>query len=55
MKKLVKHIEIQLVYETDDEFKMILDRIKEILPPNFHLITFDQGFNKPTEWDGFNR
>lgn len=52
--KLVKHIEIQLVYETNDEFMLILDRIKDVLPPNLHIITFDQGFNKPQEWDGFN-
>jgi len=51
----VRHIEIELVFDTEDEFNQIMERIREILPPNFHKISWDGWFNKPDGWKGFKK
>ena len=49
----VRFIEIQVAFETEDEFNQIMERIREVLPPNFHKISWDKWFNKPNGWKGF--
>ena len=48
-----KYIEIQIAYDSDEEFEAILATIKEKLP-NQSLISVEQGFDKPKGWKGFN-
>ena len=49
-----KYIEIQIAYDSDEEFEAILLALKEALPNKQSQIIVEQGFNKPKEWKGFN-
>ena len=49
-----KYIEIQIAYESDEEFEAILSALKEVLPKKQSQITVEQWLNKPKGWKGFN-
>ena len=49
-----KYIEIQIAYDSDEDFEAILLALKEALPNKQSQITVEQGFNKPKGWMGFN-
>ncbi len=49
-----KYIEIQIAYESDEDFEAILLALKELLPKNQSQIIVEQGFDKPNGWKGFN-
>ena len=51
----IRFIEIELAFESEDEFNQLMDRIREILPPNFHKISWNSWFNKPDGWEGFKK
>ena len=49
-----KYIEIQIAYDSDEEFEAILLALKEVLPKNQSQISVEQWFDKPKGWIGFN-
>ena len=49
-----KYIEIQIAYDSDEEFEAILLALKEALPNKQSQIIVEQGFDKPKGWMGFN-
>ena len=49
-----KYIEIQIAYESDEDFEAIILALKELLPKNQSQIIVEQGFDKPNGWMGFN-
>tara|TARA_R100000900_G_scaffold38268_1_gene31745 strand:+ start:2311 stop:2481 length:171 start_codon:yes stop_codon:yes gene_type:complete len=49
-----KYIQIQIAYESDEEFEALLAAIKESLPKNQSLISVEQWLDKPKGWKGFN-
>jgi len=49
-----KYIEIQIAYESDEEFEAILSAIKEKLPALKSQISVEQWLDKPKGWKGFN-
>jgi len=50
----VRFIEIEVVFDTEDEFQKTLERIREVLPPNFSKLSWDSWLNKPNNWKGYN-
>ena len=53
-KMRTKYIQIQIAYESDEEFEALLAAIKETLPKNQSLISVEQWLDKPKGWKGFN-